>query len=114
IAPAALSIILREMIARNGREDGGLYLQVSRGVAPRNHPFPKPMPSSLVITICQAKLPDEKQVNEGVAVITAPDQRWARRDIKSIALLPNILARQEAAEKHAREAWLIENGHISE
>ncbi len=110
VAPAALRIIMRELIARNGRDDGGLYLQVTRGVARRDHPFPKNTKPALVMTIGAAKLPKEHEVKDGVSVITLPDLRWGRRDIKSISLLANILAKQEAARKRAREIWLIENG----
>lgn len=68
----------------------------------------------MVMTICASKLPKEQDVQGGVKVITRPDIRWGRRDIKSISLLPNILAKQEAAKNSAREAWLIDGANISE
>ena len=112
---AAFNIVVRELIGRNNREDGGLYIQVTRGVARRDHAFPKQTKPALVMTICAAKLPKEHEIRDGVKVITAPDLRWARRDIKSVSLLTNILAKQEAAHRHAREAWLIESdGGVSE
>lgn len=111
----AMQVIVRELIARNSRQDGGLYIQITRGVARRDHPFPKPVPvPALVMTVCAAKLPKEHEVRAGVKVITHPDLRWARRDIKSISLLPNILAKQEAAANSAREAWLLDGQSISE
>jgi D-alanine transaminase len=111
----AFAVIMREIIARNDRSDGTLYLQVSRGVARRDHPFPKTARPSLVMAVTGPKMPKDKEVKEGVSVITAPDQRWARKDIKSISLLPNILAKQSATAAGAREAWLVnENGIISE
>ncbi len=99
VSSAALAIIARELIARNGREDGGLYIQITRGVARRDHPFPKNVKPALVMTVCAAKLPKGHEVKSGVKVITMPDLRWARRDIKSVSLLANILAKQEAARK---------------
>lgn len=114
-SPEALGIILGELIARNGRDHGGIYLQVTRGVARRDHAFPKqPVKPSLVITVCAAKFPKRAEVEEGVKVITHPDLRWARRDIKSVALLPNVLAKQEAAKHKAREAWLLEGDTVTE
>jgi D-alanine transaminase len=110
VSSDAMHLIARELIARNGREDGGLYIQVTRGVARRDHPFPKHTRPSLVMTVCGAKLPKEREVADGVRVITLPDIRWGRRDIKSISLLANVLAKQEATHNHAREAWLVEDG----
>jgi D-alanine transaminase len=112
----ALSLVLRELIARNGREHGGLYLQVTRGVARRDHAFPARAPRpALTITIGPAKFPKPEEIENGVAVITHPEQRWARRDIKSIALLPNVLAKQAATAQKTREAWLWEpDGKVTE
>ncbi len=107
---AALGIIIRELIARNGRQHGGLYMQVTRGVARRDHPFPKSVKPALVLTVCAAKFPKPSEISEGVRVITYPDIRWGRRDIKSVALLANVLAKQEATRNKTREAWLLEDG----
>jgi len=110
-----LTLVMQEIIARNDRTDGTLYMQISRGVAKRDHPFPKAAKPSFVMAVTGPKMPKEKEVSEGVAVITAPEQRWARRDIKSISLLPNILAKQAATAAGAREAWLVDGqGVISE
>lgn len=111
---AAMEIVIHELVARNGREHGGLYLQITRGVARRDHPFPKNVRPALVMTVGVAKLPKPHEVKDGVAVMTHPDCRWERRDIKSVALLANVLAKQEAAKRGLREAWLVEKGYITE
>ena len=112
----ALQFVMQEVIARNGREHGGMYLQITRGVSRRDHGFPKQaITPSLVITICAAKFPKPHEVKDGVKVISHADQRWARRDIKSVSLLANIIAKQEAVSRQAREAWLVEeNGVVTE
>ncbi len=111
----AMRMVMRELIARNDRTDGTLYMQVTRGVAKRDHVFPKASAASLTMAVTGPKMPKDKEVKEGVSVITAKEIRWARRDIKSISLLPNVLAKQEAAAAGAREAWLVdEKGIISE
>jgi len=113
----ALSVVIREVIRRNRLRDGFIYVQVTRGVAPRDHGFPlKPVKPALVVT---AKSVDPgkglKIAHEGVAVATMPDIRWKRVDIKSVALLPNVLAKQAAREQGCHEAWLLdEAGNITE
>lgn len=117
LAPGALRLVLRQLMARNKVRDGYLYIQVTRGVAPRDHLFPaQPVRPSLVIT---AKAVDPEKgaqlAAKGIAVISMPDIRWKRVDIKTIGLLPNVLARQAAKEKGAYEAWLIDNdGMVTE
>jgi len=107
----ALKIILRELIERNGRAEGGIYLQITRGVARRDHPFPKTPPRpSLVLTICESKAPKAGDAAKGVRVITHPDERWEHCDIKSISLLANVLAKQASALAGAKEAWLLREG----
>lgn len=111
----ALQMVLREVIRRNGVRQGLVYLQVTRGVAPRDHKFPKSARSALVVTTRRLKPLAAWMLEEGVGVITLPDIRWQRRDIKSIALLPNVLAKQQAAERGAYEAWQVDaTGHITE
>lgn len=112
VSLSGMKVIIRELIARNSREDGGLYIQITRGVAKRDHGFPRNIKPSLVMTICAAKLPTAQKVKDGVKVITTPDLRWARRDIKSISLLGNIISKQEAMGKGAHEAWQVEDGNI--
>jgi D-alanine transaminase len=112
---AALKLILRELMARNGLRRGIIYFQVTRGVAPRDHKFPGAAKSALVITTKRLSPPSAAMIQDGVAVSTQPDIRWARRDIKSISLLPNILAKQAAVEAKAFEAWLVKaDGIVTE
>jgi len=114
---AALSIVLRETVRRNRVRDGTVYLQITRGVARRDFPFPPADTRSSIIVTARsndrARL--EQQASEGIAVITVPDIRWQRVDIKSVALLPNVLAKQAARDKGAREAWLVDaHGRVTE
>lgn len=112
---ASLKLVIRELIDRNGRSEGGLYLQITRGVARRDHVFPKISKPILTMTVCAPKSPRPEEMKHGVHVITAPDHRWHRRDIKSVSLLANILAKQQASMKSAREAWLsLEDGTFTE
>jgi len=113
----ALAVVVREVMARNRIKNGFIYVQVTRGVAPRDHVFPqKPVRPSLVVTARQVD-PDKSEISArmGINVIAIPDLRWKRVDIKSIALLPNVLARQHAREHGAYEAWLIDSeGMVTE
>lgn len=110
LGQGALAIIMREVISRNHVETGLVYVQVTRGSAPRDFSFPAaPVHPSLIVTARAADV-GKLQANaaKGVKVITLPDQRWARRDIKSVSLLPNVLAKQAAREAGAFEAWLVD------
>ena len=106
----ALSIVLRETVRRNRVTDGIVYLQVTRGVARRDHPFPPATTEpSIVVTATRLDFAKaEAMAAEGVSVITVPENRWERVDIKSISLLPNVLAKQAAREQGAREAWFVD------
>jgi len=105
---AALAAVLREVVRRNRIVEGLLYMQVSRGVARRDHAFPaKPVPPSVVVTVKRLRPYPASIENWGATAIAWPDQRWARCDIKTVGLLPNVLARQAAKEKGAAEAILI-------
>jgi D-alanine transaminase len=108
MSPAAFRAVLAETLRRNGLRDALLYVQITRGAAPRDHLFPRAARPSLVVTVRRPKRPPARDVEQGVAVVTRPDERWARCDIKSISLLPNVLARQAAGEQGCREAWLID------
>src|SRR5215471_14106703 len=114
---AALAVVLRETIRRNRVRDGIVYVQVTRGVARRDFPFPPASTRpSLVVT---ARNSDRKSLEDvaadGIAVVTVPDIRWKRVDIKSVSLLPNVLAKQAAREQGAREAWLVDDkGFVTE
>jgi D-alanine transaminase len=107
---AALSVVLHETVRRNRVRDGIVYLQVTRGVARRDHAFPPPgtVPSIVVTARSLDAARAERTAAEGIAVVTLADNRWARPDIKSVALLPNILAKQAARDGGAREAWFID------
>jgi D-alanine transaminase len=115
VTRTVLKLILRELLARNGLRRGIIYFQVTRGVAPRDHKFPAHTKSALVITTKRMAPPSEAMRRDGVAVSSQPDIRWTRRDIKSISLLPNILAKQAAVEAKAFEAWLVDaQGNVTE
>src|SRR5579885_294184 len=112
-----LGIILRETIERNRVRDGIVYLQVTRGVAKRDHAFPVPETKPSVVAIARSKdrAKGETTAAAGIPVITVPENRWDRVDIKSIGLLPNVLVRQEAREKGAGEAWFVDrDGFVTE
>jgi D-alanine transaminase len=112
---AALRAVLAETVRRNRLADALLYLQISRGTAPRNHPFPKDARPSLMVTVRRPSWPGAAELEQGVRVITTADLRWGRCDIKSIALLPNVLARQQAVAAGCREAWLVDGqGRVRE
>ena len=103
-----------ETVRRNAIGDGSLYIQVSRGPAPRNHAFP-PDPRPTVFMIARSlERPATSLREQGVACITVPDIRWLRCDIKSIALLPNVLAKQQAKEAGAFEALFVRDGIVTE
>ena len=113
---AALALIVAETLRRNKLKHSIVYIQVSRGTSPRNHLFPKlGTRPSLVVTVRRAAFPKPLEIEDGVSVITRPDIRWARCDIKSVSLLPNVLLKQEASEAGAREVWLHdEDGLVTE
>jgi D-alanine transaminase len=111
---AALGIVMRETIRRNRVRDGIVYLQITRGVARRDHAFPPPgtAPSVVVTARTLDVAGNERIAAEGIAVITVPDNRWARVDIKAIALLPNVLAKQAARDQGAKEAWFVDGAGL--
>lgn len=113
----ALGVVLRETVRRNRVRDGIVYIQVTRGVAPRDHAFPAVAPRPALVVTARGidPLKMEKLADQGISIITMPDQRWARVDIKSVSLLPNVLAKQAAREQGAREAWLVDrDGFVTE
>lgn len=108
-----LSALILELLKQNAVEEGIVYLQVSRGVAPRNHAFPTPaLTPSMVMMFLGAPVQARKDYEQGVSAITQPDMRWKRRDLKTISLLPNILAKEEAAKQQAAEAILVEEPDV--
>ena len=115
MSPSALSIVMRELVRRNRVREGIIYLQITRGVASRDHAFPATSESSLVLTTKHVPPFDLASARQGIDVITIPDIRWKRRDIKSISLLPNILGKQQAKVAGAYEAWMVDDaGRVSE
>jgi D-alanine transaminase len=117
MSETALGIVMRECMRRNRVHNGIIYLQITRGVARRDHAFPPPgTHPSVVVTARNIDFAgNERTAAEGLAVITVPDNRWQRVDIKSISLLPNVLAKQAARERGAKEAWFIDGkGQVTE
>jgi len=114
---AALGVVLRETVRRNRVEHGLAYLQVTRGVARRDFLFPAPetRPSLVVTARNLDRGKQERLAAEGIAVVTVPDNRWDRVDIKSVSLLPNVLAKEAARASGAREAWFVDrDGFVTE
>lgn len=115
MSEAALRIVMREVVRRNSVRDGTLYLQITRGAAPRDHAFPKSAKPVLVVTARRKKPPDPHLANDGIAVITIPDIRWRRCDIKSVALVANVLGKERAKAAGAYEAWQVDSeGRVTE
>jgi D-alanine transaminase len=116
-SPQVLGIVYREVLRQNRLRDGIVYCQVTRGQAPREHAFPtNPPPATVVVTAKPINIGAVAARHaEGVAVVTRKDERWARCDIKSTGLLANVLAKQNARNASAFEAWLVDaDGNITE
>ncbi|HKQ10661.1 MAG TPA: D-amino-acid transaminase [Rhizomicrobium sp.] len=114
---AALKLVIREMIARNRMANCLLYLQVTRGAMKRDHvpPAAGPRPSLIITVRGQDTASLAQRLERGIAVSTQPDIRWGRCDIKTVQLLPNLLAKQAAKKAGAFEAWLVdEDGFVTE
>lgn len=115
VSDRVLVTILERIVKLNRIGDGIVYLQITRGVAPRDHAFPAGVRPQLVVTARRAKPVDPKLIEQGAAIISIPDQRWARCDIKSVSLLPNVLGKQAAREAGATEAWQVDaQGMVTE
>lgn len=112
---SALGLIIDETIRKNHLAYGKVYIQITRGVAPRDHAFPDKSESTLVVTVSHMTLPSRSDAKQGCSVVTEPDFRWKRCDIKSISLLPNVLAKQHALEAGADETWMVNyEGYVTE
>lgn len=114
---AALTTILREVLRRNRVVNGMVYLQVTRGVARRDHAFPSPEVRASLIVTAKSLNPavNAARYASGIKAVTVPDNRWGRVDIKTVGLLPNVLARQQAREAGAQEAIFVDaDGHVTE
>ena len=106
--------ILQTLVDKNRIQEGYVYTQITRGVAPRNFYFPADT-AITVMAFCNAKkILDDPLAASGVTVVTVPDWRWKRRDIKSINLLAQCLGKQQAAEHNAAEGWMVEDGYVTE
>lgn len=106
--------IADEVVRRNGLQDANLYMQVTRGIAPRNHLFPKDAEPTVFMVARPAQPPDEELRKSGVQCMSLEDMRWKMCNIKSLALLPNVLARQEANDSGAYEGILVRDGIVTE
>lgn len=106
--------ILNQIIANNDGEDQYLYLHITRGVAKRDHAFPANVPPTVFIMSNPLPQPPEELLKTGASAITATDNRWIRCDVKAISLLPNVLLRQLAVDRHALETILIRNQFLTE
>ncbi len=114
---AALALLLKEMVRRNRIKNGAVYLQISRGVAPRDHAFPTELVAPAIVMTAKPIAPAyyAGKFKDGIKIITVPDIRWARRDIKSTSLLGNVLAIQAARDAGADDAWQVDGeGFITE
>lgn len=113
-SPEAYIEVMAELIEKNGLEEGVVYSQVTRGVADRDFPFPSdPTPSFMAFTSVMDLL-NNPAAETGITVVTTPDLRWKRRDIKSINLLGQVLAKQDAVSRGGKEGWMVEDGYITE
>ncbi len=104
----------KELVERNGLREGIVYLQVTRGVADRDFPFPRDATPTVVMFTQEKTLLDARSGRDGVPVVTVPDQRWRRCDIKSTGLLAQVLAKQAAVSQGCAEAWMVDDGHVTE
>lgn len=111
MSQASLTMVLREAVRRNKVREGLVYLQVTRGVAKRDHAFPNPpvLPAVVVTAKSLDRAATNAKAMKGASVISVPENRWGRCDIKSIGLLPNALAKQAARERGALEAWFVDD-----
>jgi len=115
LADTPLQVVIREVVRRNGVVNGIVYLQITRGSAPRDHGFPKAARPVLVVTSRRSRTPDPRIVEEGISVITIPDIRWQRCDIKTVSLTANVLGKQQARDAGAYEAWMVDaEGRVTE
>ncbi|OZG74451.1 D-amino acid aminotransferase [Hahella sp. CCB-MM4] len=109
-----ITLMQKNLIERNQLEQGMIYLQVSRGAAPRDFAFPVDTKPSIVAFTQSRNVLSPPVVERGLTVVTLPDIRWRRRDIKTVGLLPASMAKQRAAEQGADDAWMVEDGYVTE
>jgi len=111
---AEIEEIQKELIARNNLTEGMVYLQVTRGAADRDFAYPADAKPSLVMFTQEKNILKAPAAEKGISVVTLPDIRWQRRDIKTVGLLPASMAKQAALDAGATDAWMVEDGHITE
>jgi D-alanine transaminase len=111
---AEWTALQEELARRNGMTEGFIYFQVTRGVAERDFVFPENAKPTVAMFTQAKTIANSPAAETGIAVVTVPDQRWERRDIKSISLLAQVLAKQAAKEAGAQEAWMVEDGFVTE
>jgi D-alanine transaminase len=111
---AEIEAVQKEVVARNQIDEGMIYLQVTRGAADRDFAFPEDAKSSLVMFTQEKSVLESKSAEKGISVVTLPDIRWKRRDIKTVGLLAQSLAKQQALDAGANDAWMVEDGYITE
>ncbi|MCJ2116884.1 D-amino-acid transaminase [Methylobacterium sp. J-001] len=114
LEPEALLVIHQEIVRRNDLREGLIYLQISRGVADRDFAYPTGVDPTLVLFTQSKPVLENPRVATGITIALLPDQRWARRDIRTLQLLPASMAKIEAVRRGADDAWLVENGFITE
>ncbi len=110
----AISSMLETLIEKNKLQEGGIYMQVTRGVAPRNFAYAKNIPVTFVAFSFEKEIIDNPLAVQGIKVVSVEDIRWKRRDIKSIALLAQCMSKEEAIQQGAYEGWMIEDGFVTE
>jgi D-alanine transaminase len=106
--------ILNTLIEKNNVVEGGIYMQVTRGVAPREFYFPTDVPTTFMAFTFKKEIINNPYATQGIKVVSLEDIRWKRRDIKSISLLGQVLAKEEAHQKGAFEGWMVEDGFVTE
>jgi len=106
--------LIHELAAKQPFPDQALYLQVTRGVAKRDHSFPPGVPPTVFMMSNPLPLPSREQIEDGVAVVTAEDNRWHRCDLKTTSLVANVLMRQLAVDHNAVETIMFRNGYLTE
>ena len=114
LAPEQIIEVQKTLIEKNGLVEGTVYLQITRGAADRDFAFPDGTPSTLVMFTQDRALIEHPAAKAGIKVISVPDLRWKRRDIKSVGLLGPVLAKQAAVDAGVQDAWMIEDGYVTE
>lgn len=111
---AEWTALQEDLVRRNGLREGLVYMQVTRGVAERDFTYEPDLAATVVMFTQEKRILDAPLAETGAAVITVPDLRWKRRDVKSVALLAQVLAKQEAKTAGVAEAWMVEDGLVTE